>query len=786
MLKNYLKIAYRNIKSNRVYSFINISGLSVSLACCILMFIFISFELSFDNYHENADWIYRVVTEVTHNETSYAHTGTPAPAANFLNEYFPEIENTSRVYFPSFNVFVKSDNKWLEEDKFCFADLSVFEIFTYPFVRGNAANSSNGQDIIILSEKAAERYFGKSNPVGKKLSFGITHRSFMTGKEDIFEYTVAGVVKNIPKNSHFIFDILVPVNNVETISNTAILSDWSAWDFYTYLLLDPTAEADKVSKRLPEFLDKNMPDNGIDAKLYLQELRKIHLYSQIEGKLQPAGSVKYLFFLSTIAVVILIIACINYMNLSIAGSDNRAREVGLRKVVGAQKNQLVKQFMGESVFISFISLPIAIGLVMLFLPAFNDVVNRGLRFNMLSNWVLILALFTLTVSVGIVSGVYPALIISSLQPVKVFRGIINSGYKGALVRRILVVVQFVLSIIFVAGTFVMGGQLDYLKNKDLGIDQDYVLQVPLVYSMELRDNYIKLKNTLLNDPEIQNITSVNNPPFGELEYNPYWWEGVPQDREVFMHGIATDSDFFKTLKIEFIAGENFAGENTISYVINESAVHAMGWRLPVDAVGKPFAYGSYGMGLITGVIKDFHFSSLHKSISPLVLHNTVEKRRSVLLDYILIKMGAQDVDGTLEFIENSWTAIDPKEPFHYTFLNDVIDGLYKEDEKVETIFSYVAFLAVFIASLGLFGLASFSAEQRTREVGIRKAFGASISSIILLISRDFAKLVLIANAIALPVAYFFMEKWLQDFAYRIRLEWDIFIIPAFSAIMIAI
>ena len=762
MFKNYIKITFRNIQRNKGYALINVFGLAIGLACSIFIILWIQDELSYDRYHEKADRIYRVADESQSDGAIRRSVKTSAQLAPALVQDFAEVENAVR--FSRNKYLIAYENKQFWHNIF-FADPSLFEIFTIPFTKGDPKTALNDPGSIVISEQMASKYFGDENPIGKTIH---VNRKF--------DFQVTGVFQNIPRNSHFRFDFLRPFHK------GLASHGWGIQNYWTYILLAENASPDALLDKMPDFIEKH---KGKDAryiykyKCFFQPLKKIHLYSNLKGEIEPNGSIVNIILLAAIGLFILLIACINYMNLSTARAVNRTNEVGVRKVVGANRTQLIKQFLGESIIFSLLACSLAVLIVELFLPIFNSLSGKDLVFIHISNLSLFIGLIGLAFVVGLISGSYPAFFISAFQPISILRGSSVSKSRGSTLRKTLVVVQFAISITFIIGITVVYNQMKYIQNKKLGLNKEQVVVLP-IRSQSVAQKYETMKNNFLNNTHVLNVSGSSYFP-GESTWNQnIWWQGATDEDYKMMRWIAVDYDFVETLEMEIIEGrsfsKDFAGDINTDYILNESAKRELGWK---SAFGKQFKI--IEKGNVVGVVKDFHFSSLHEQIEPLALYLYPSN-----LEYFYVRIHAGQIPQTLEYLNKKWNELVPDQLFEYSFLDENFDKLYQAEKRLEKLFGYIAFLAIFIACLGLFGLASFSTEQRTKEIGIRKVLGASVSNVVLFLSKEFIVLVIIANIIAIPVAYFIMNKWLQGFAYRTDIGLFTFILSAFIAISIAL
>ncbi|NIO48659.1 MAG: FtsX-like permease family protein [Candidatus Aminicenantes bacterium] len=769
MFWNYLKVTWRNIKRYKGYSFINIIGLAVGLACCILILLWVQDELSYDRFHSKADDLYRAVKEYHKTEPATHYWPVSAPLAPALKENYPEIIKAARFTHLRRGQLVKYGEKSLLETQICLTDPDFFEMFTFPLLQGDPASVLSNPNSLVISEEMATKYFGSENPLGKTLNIN-----------NEYDFTVTGIMKNVPHNSHLKFDFLVPFIRIEDFEKEwAVLDNWTLSGFATYVLLKKNTSLQELNHKIKDFILKHVAQSK--DLLYLQPLKDIHLYSShIQFGIEGQGNIKYVYIFSVVAFFVLIIACINFMNLATARSSNRAKEVGLRKVVGARRPQLMGQFFYESVLMALLSLILAVVLVELFLPAFRDLSGKPLDLGFSSNINVLLAIVVMTLITGFLSGTYPALFLSSLRPVKVLKGRLKTEGRGYLFRKILVVSQFSLSILLIICTILVSIQVDYMRNRKLGLDKEQVVYLPI--RSEQVGKYDSLKIELLKRAGIRNVAASSNiPTYGVILTLDYiTWEGKdPEDTKVF-HATSTGYDFIETLNMEIIQGRSFseeypADENAV--VINETAQKLIGMENPV---GKRLMLPDSELPII-GIVKDYHFRSLHSEIEPLLLINAPSLYR-----YILIKLDSGDIPSTLANIESTWKTFFPDTPFEYHFLDEAYGKLYRTEQQMGTLFNYFTGLAILISCLGLFGLASFMAEKRTKEIGIRKVLGAPVSGVVILLNKEFIKWVLIANIFAWPVAYYAMSKWLQGFAYRTKIEVWSFALAALIALAIAV
>ena len=765
MLANYLKVAFRNLAKRKGYAVINISGLAIGMACCMLILLWVRDELSYDRGHEHAEHLYRVVQDIQFSDHQTTWAITHGPLAPALQEAFPEIINTAR-FTGSGGLFRYNDQAFQERG--AYADNTLFEMFTFPFVKGDPRTALLEPASIIISEEMAAKFFGDEDPLGAVIN-----------ANNEYDFTITGVFKNIPENSTLQFDYVIPFIYTRELGFT--VDTWRNSQFSTFVLLEAGAPVADVNGKIADFLD-DKPTIEENATLRLQPITDLHLFSNLEFDYGGLGDVSYVYTFSLIAFFILLIACINFMNLSTAQAGKRAKEVGMRKVAGAKRSDIVLQFYGESVLLSVAALGLALLLVWLFLPGFNELSGKYLTLASSANLDIVLGLIVLTLFTGLVAGSYPALYLSSFQPVSILKGLLTFGSRGSAFRRILVTFQFALSIILIVGTFVVYNQLGYMQDKKLGFKKEQVVYLPKYEDLTTR--FETAKSDLLQHARILNVTAMSSlPSRGYTFSNSLWeWEGQEADNEILFRAAFVDYDYFETLEIELVAGRSFSkafATDTANavVVINETAARIMGMDAPV---GQTIS-DSRRDRTIVGVVKDYNFTSLRSEIDPLILILYPEYTGA-----LVASIAPDDVPGTLRYIEEVWKNYVKEYPFEYGFLDERIDNLYRAEQRVGTLFMYFTALALFISCLGLLGLAAYIAEQRTKEIGIRKVLGASIAGVILLLSRDFAKWVLLANIIAWPVAYLAANRWLETFAYRTDLGWGAFVVAGSMTLLIAL
>jgi len=763
MFKNYLKITWRNIIRQKANSFINITGLAVGMTCSMLILMWVQHELSFDKFNKNASEIYRVV------ENQYYAGGqvfpvavTPSPLAPALKEKFPEIAKATRFSFRSLTI--KKDDKIFTEGV-AFADPDIFEIFILPFVKGDAPTALSAPHAIVLTEEAATKYFGADEPLGQVLR--INNRD---------DFLVTGVIKNIPDNAHLKYDLLAPFIYLQELGSS--MENWGTNWCYTYVLLQNHTLRHAVDQKIIDLIKKNNAKSA--TEIYLQPLTEIHLYSsgKYAADISGHGDIQYVRIFAVIALFVLLIACINFMNLATARSEKRAKEVGLRKVVGAQRHQLIKQFFSEAIILSMLAFVAALMLTEMLLPIFNDLSGKTLTLSRLEP-VLFFSFFAIALLCGIISGSYPAFYLSSFSPIKTLKSNRSAPAGGSLFRKLLVVFQFALSVIMIIGTLVVSRQMDFIRNKNLGLEKENLGYVWM--SGEFRKKHEVAKQELLKNPNIVSITCTSQLPTYVASSSSGWqWEGKDPADEVLMHYVNVDADFVQTFKMEMAAGRFFSRDfpaDSHAVVVNETAVEVMGMESPI---GKRLSSGADDLTVI-GVVKDFHFKPLQAKIEPLVM--LMEPNRYYAM---VMRTRPENIAATIVFVEKTYKQFNADTPFYFNFLDQDYDNLYRAEQRAGKLSGYFSIIAILIASLGLYGLASYMAEQRTKEIGIRKVLGASAPALFFLLSKNFLLLAGIANLIAWPVAYWVMSGWLQNYAYRIALNVDTFFVAAVLAMVIVL
>ena len=796
MFKNYLKIAWRNVMKSKLFSFINIIGLSVGLTCCMLISLYIINETSYDVYQKNADNIYQLGTEFIGLGNFKKLPNTPAAMGETMKNVFPEIEQTTRLagLFSEDKTLLQfnepnGSSKSFYETKGFLADSTFFRMFTYNFVEGTASSALSNPNTVVLSDEIAKKFFGNQPALGK-----VIHISSSTNGDH--DFIVTGVFKPISKPSHIdarFFMSMMGGSIADYIKRQA--GDLATNNlFYTYLQLKPGADAKKLEAKFPAFIDKyagkDLKAVGFNKKQFLVPLKKIHLNEDLKNNITSGGSVTYLYILGSIALFTLLIACINFMNLATAQSSKRSSEVGIRKVLGAEKKLLVTQFLGESVLMSLLAFLFAVLFTELLLPAFNNVSGKHLTLSFSNNLLLIVAFITLSIITGLVAGSYPAFYLSSFNPIKVLKGKFSNSFSAVALRKGLVVFQFIISVVLIVASVVIASQMKYLRSADLGFNKDREIVVPL-RSGNAKDLYASFKDELLKQSKVINVgASLYYPGIANVADNIFYTDGgsMQEGKDVKMDYI--DTRYLQTLNIKPVAGRLFSDDyytqdTTGAIVINETAVKALGFANAAKATNQKLHATFNGVTYnynIVGVVKDFHFEDLHVPIGPYGFMLNLPPQ----YNYAIVHIKPGDINTSLQVIQNVWHNLNASEPFDYSFLDKDFQKNYDAENKLSAIVGDFTIIAILISCLGLFGLATFSAEQRIKEIGVRKVLGASVTSIVTLLSKDFIKLVAIAVIIASPIAWLVMHKWLQSFAYRTNISWAVFVITTIVALLIAL
>lgn len=775
MIKHYLLVALRNLRKDFKFTAINTIGLTTGLTGCILMALYIQHDLSYDEFHTNGDRLVRVIMEYSLGGSVIKGNFTSTKVAPAFKRNFHEIEetvtmaNTSRV--------IRYKDKLFNEKSFAYADSGFFRMFSFELIKGNPKLALSGPNAVIFTESAAKKYFEDEEPVGKTIKVGSSET----------EYRVTGVMHDCPSNSQIKFDFLGSFVSLDVWQEETY---WNA-NYISYFLLKNPSSIMALQEKIPGFMKKEMASelSGNDyVTFYLELLKDIHLYSEYDG-FEPNSSIVYVYITGALAILVLAIACFTFINLSTARSLGRAKEVGVRKASGAQKRQIFWQFIGESALLSLMALTLSIAIAIEILPAFGSLAERQLDVSSIFSPLIIGCMLFILISISFFAGSYPALVLSRLDAVSVLKGVFRNTGSGLWLRESLIVFQFVISTFLVVSTFVIRGQLQYIQNKKLGFEKEHMLVLPL--DQKMMDQLHTIKSEFKTNPDVISLSKVSNKPVNIVSGYSMRSAEMAEKSGITVNANVVDEDFIKTIGAQILTGTDFTTQDVTDvmnesqdkkiyhYIINESAAKALGWD-PVDAVGKKMFLGEHRPGMVKAVVKDFHFSSLRNPIKPLVLFN--ERWGGILL----VKLSGRNMQETLSFLESKWKSLVPYRPFEYRFLDEDYDLLYNSEIKLGKVVDIFAAAAVWMASLGLFGLCAFAIQQRTKEIGIRKVIGATVMNIAVLISEQFIKLVLIALLISLPIAWIVMAQWLNGFVYRTDIQWWMFAISGLATITIAL
>ncbi|HWA32751.1 MAG TPA: ABC transporter permease [Cyclobacteriaceae bacterium] len=779
MYKNYLLVALRNLLKKKAYSAINIFGLALGIACCLLIVMYVRFEFSFDQYHLKKDRIYRVIHGSRDNDHSTYWVWNNAPIGPALAENFPEVDKVLQFSGRS-DILLTNGDKHYQEDGVFFMDSVVFDVFDWKLLKGNPKTALTAPYSIVLTESTAKKYFGDEDPLGKTLQ-----GTDSPGRADAGDYLVTGVMADVPANSHFKFNALLSLSTFRK-SRPDIFTAWGYVDFYTYFLVNEKFDRAKFEQKIPSFIARYFKDPKDKYAIAIEPLKDVYLRTPAQRQPGETGSLSSLYIFSVIGVFILAIAVINFMNLSTARSMERSKEVGIRKSVGAARSSLISQFLGESLVIVYISLIVAVLLVVLVLPVMIDITGRPLDLKEFMTPQNILLLMVGGFFIGIVAGSYPSFVLSAFSPVSVLKGISKSGRSGVNLRRGLVIFQFSLSIALIAGTMVVYFQMSHILNKDLGFDKEQMLNLDYNYDETVNRKRETLKTEMEAIPGIVSSAFTRSLPGGYFP-NAHTEIQAPDGQKLTANGqpiFQVGIDFINHFGLKMVAGRSYSRDypsDTIGgLVINEAAAKQFGYLNPEEIIGKP--YKQWGReGVIIGVVKDFNFTSLHRNIEPLTLPFEPFACR-----YLSLKVKTSNMAATIESVRQVWDRLAPHRPFLYSFLDDDFSRQYQKDFKFRELFTIFSGLAIFIACLGLLGLATYTAELRAKEIGIRKVLGANVSSIVTLMSKDFMLLIGIAMLIATPVAWYAMNQWLSGFAYHIDIQAWVFLLAGIAALFIAL
>jgi putative ABC transport system permease protein len=784
MFKNYLKVALRNLWKSKGYSALNIIGLASGLGVCLLIFLYVLDENSYDRYNEKADRIYRLDADIYFNNTQFTSSSSPDPIAPTLVKNYPEIQQMVRFNYQG-DILVKKNGAWVQDHHLVFADSTLFKVFTVPMLNGDPATALNEPHSIVIDETTAKRYFNSTDVIGKPLEL-----------ENKQLCKITGVIKDLPRQSHFHFSFIRPWRDAWQGN----ADQWLSNNAHSYILVRAGVNRDSlqhhvdatvstnVGRQLQDMLHTSVKDfekQGSHFWYHLMPLEDIHLHSNKGYEFEPNGNASYVYIFFIVAILILVIACVNFMNLSTARSANRAKEVGIRKVAGSTRGYLILQFLTESVLLSLFSLVLALGIALALLPMFNQLAGKELHAGVLFSSRFLPLLIILVIIVGCIAGSYPAFYLSSFQPIQVLKGTIASGFKSSWLRSSLVVFQFFISIGLIISTIVIYNQLNYIRSRQIGFNRDQVL---IIHNAYLAGDPVKTyRKELTQMTGVADATISGDLPTAGTGYSQNgWFRTAAMDTKgaVVLTNMMVDEHYVPTLGMQMVQGRNFSIDfpsDSTGILLNESAAQLLGWKEPLHQILYRPADSMKVMPYhVVGIIKDFNFSSMHDKVGPLVIQ-LGDNRGS-----IAIRLRGGNIPSTVNQIETKWASMANGVPFNYTFMDNDFDNLYKDEQQTGRLFISFAVFAIFIACLGLFGLVTYAAEQRTKEIGIRKVLGANVGGIVALLSKDFLILVIIASLIAFPVAWWAMDQWLQSFAYRIGISWWIFVLAGGTAVFIAL
>jgi len=757
MLTHYFKILFRNIYKRKLYSIINILGLAIGLASFILIMLFVLDELSYDKYHSKSDKIYRLNMIYDFEGVGENSASQPFPVAFTIKQEFPHlIEEVTRVFnFQSTRNLVEYEDVKFNEKAFFFADSTFFRIFDYKVIKGDLKTALDEPYSVVMTRSAARRYFGAEDALGKTLKF-----------EQRILLKVTAIIEDVPAQSHFGFDFIASLSSVRKIYGGRLPETWVWNPCWTYLLFHPSVEPDQLESQFEGFVSKYFFDAQKESiTLYLQDLKRIHLHSRLDYEIEPNSNYTYIIILILIAAFLLIIACINFMNLATATSANRAREIGIRKVTGAYRGQLILQFIGESIILSLFSMILALILVEVALPYFNDFTGKTFNLSLLLQFKYLMSLIGLWLFIGVLSGTYPAFFLSAFKPISVLKGTVKNEMRSGTARKILVITQFTIAISFAVGTMFIFHQIRQLYNADLGFNKGDIIVIH-INRTAITSQYDTFKGEILSDPNIISVSAMDDIIGAAHNTHEFRPEGVPEDKWRFYPALVIKEDFLKTFDIDIVAGRDYNPDSkndpVSGMLINESMVKFMGWKSNEEALGKKFR-SLNGEERIIGVFKDFYATSLHESATPFVL-NMKEAPAEIryFLNYLVVRTGEGKIDETIRFLNLKWNEFEDFRPFEYFFLEDELEDLYADERNLGILSLIFTLLILFIAGLGLFGLASFMAEKRTKEISIRKVMGATFANIFILLSKEFARLIIISMIIAWPLSYFLIDEFFLD------------------------
>lgn len=778
MLSNYLTIALRNFRRQPVYTLLNIAGLTLGIAASLIILLFITEESRFDTYHEHSDRIFRISADITEPDNAFKWAVTQTPLAMQLKTDYPEVEEYVR-FIPNGRTNLQYKDNFFFEEKVFLVDSTVTEVFSFDFITGDESTALKEPNSIALSESVADRIFGKNNPMGEIL---ITP----SGRK----YNVTGVYKDMPKHSHLIANAMISSNTIPRLGNPTA-GAWGGFNLYTYVLLKEGTDAESFAAKLPAVVENYVAvifdDFGIDVKYEVIALTDIHLKSDFEGEPEPLGEIGFLYIFGAVALFMILLACINYMNLSTARATKRAMEVGVRKVLGSERKQLIWQFMVESLLFTLVAIVLSFLLVLIVLPLFNNTFNLNLNRALLFSKPVLLGALGLVGLTGILAGSYPAFYLSAFKPITVLKGQLSRGSGNPMLRKTLVSVQFAVTLFMIIGTGVIYDQMSYLRNKDLGFDKEHVLTFNL-QGRAAREKYPVIRDRILQNPKVLKIASTSatlGEGVGKQVMNVENGEGVMEQYGI--DGYAVDFDFFSTMGIEFVEGRDynseFGADSTLSVIVNESMVERMGWEDPIGRRVQFAPVDTLPMAKVIGVVKDFHQRSLYDPIESLMFYPRFNNQQ------VHVRLAPQEPEAlraTIAFVNEQWQDIFPNTPFDFDFVDASFMELYEADQVRARIFTLFSVLMILVACLGLLGLASFTAEQRTKEIGVRRILGAKTGNIVYLLTRNFVILVAIATIPAFLAAYYFMSQWLDSFSYHTYMNYWLYALAFVLVVVITL
>ena len=786
MILNFLKVSFRSLFRQKLYTTINILGLTGGITCSLLITLYVLNELSFDRFHKYSDRIYRITLAGRLGTSKFNGPVASSPMASFLVKEFPEVESAVRI-FPMGNRCVQYENKLFYEDRFAFADSNFFDLFNFKFILGNSTNALRKPGSVVITKSMALKYFGTENSIGKYLE--ITN-------DDIPSLEITGIIEDMPQNSHFHFDFIASSKVLKDANNPY----WINSNNYTYILLKQGSSPQNVENKFPDLVRRFVVPQVIEFykakkdsiftsyfeyKFHLQKLTQIHLHSNLGYELEPNGNIKYIYLFITVALFVLLIACINFINLATAYSINRAKEVGIRKVLGASKRNIILQFLAETIILCFMAVIASIFLSELLIPVFNKILSLQLDINILERPIALLIIIIITFMAGLIAGIYPSIFMASYVPIEVIKGLVNKKSSKVRIKNVLVVFQFSISIFIILGTITLYDQLKFLQHKNLGFEKDQLLVIER--TDPIKKNVKEFMRDLKKAPFIRGVSLSTSVPGRTYSTSAFTLDNSSNNRAYFLSYVYVDYDFLNTTGTKIITGRFFSKNHlsdTNAILLNETAVKYLSLQNPIGhqlIAPTPDPKKSINLNII-GVINDFHYESLHNNVRPLF----VALSTNYYDGYITLRISSEENHETLNYISSFWYKYNKKAPLVYFYLNNELSKLYSSEYKLRQIMSLFSFLSIFIACMGLFGLIAYVTEKRTKEIGIRKAMGSSVFRIIQMLSKDVVFLVLIASVIAIPCAWYFMFLWLKDFAYQVKLSLLMFVLVCFSSIILAL